>query len=82
MIDINKDIKEKFVEMCSMIFVNSNGKFTFPIDNIRYDKDWEDFISHKDWSTLENKMNNLIKLINKDKSIIELDVEEQIWEMI
>lgn len=82
MINSELDIKLKFVEMCKLIFINGKGHFVFPFDNLIHDKDYSDFLNHSDWSILESKMENLITLINKDHSILELDVEDEIWEMI
>lgn len=82
MISPELDIKEKFVEMCKLIFINSKGEFVFPFDNLFYDLDYQDFLSHEDWKILESKMRNLILLINKDHSILDLDVEDQIWDLI
>lgn len=78
--DIN--IKEKFSKMCELIFINSSGKFVFPFENLEYDIDWMEFTSHADYNILKSKMNNLIKLTNEDLSILNLDVEEEIWEMV
>jgi hypothetical protein len=82
MINSDLDIKDKFVEMCKMILINSDGKFFFPTDNLIYDKDYSDFINHLDWSVLDSKMTNLISKLNQDFSILEKDVETEIWEMI
>lgn len=82
MINSKLDIKLKFVEMCKLIFINGKGEFVFPIDNLIHDKDYSDFINHADWSILESKMKNLIELINRDHSILELDVEDEIWNLI
>jgi hypothetical protein len=82
MINSELDIKEKFVEMCKLIFINGKGEFVFPIDNLIHDCDYSEFLNHSDWKVLEVKMNNLISLINKDNSILEKDVESEIWEMI
>lgn len=82
MINSELDIKLKFVEMCKLIFINGKGDFVFPIDNLIHDKDYSDFLNHSDWDILESKMGNLITLINKDHSILDLDVEDEIWEMI
>jgi hypothetical protein len=82
MINSELDIKLKFVEMCKLIFINGQGYFVFPVDNLIHDKDYSDFLNHSDWTILESKMGNLITLINKDHSILELDVEDEIWEMI
>lgn len=82
MINSELDIKLKFVEMCKLIFINGKGDFVFPIDNLIHDKDYSDFLNHSDWTILESKMRNLITLINKDHSILDLDVEDEIWEMV
>ena len=82
MINSDLNIKDKFVEMCKMIFINADGKFVFPIDNLIYDEDYSDFMNHSDWSVLESKMTNLISKVNEDSSILEKDVETEIWEMI
>jgi len=82
MINSDLDIKDKFVEMCKMIFINTDGKFVFPIDNLIHDEDYSDFMNHSDWSVLESKMSNLISKVNQDSSILEKDVETEIWEMI
>lgn len=82
MINSDLNIKDKFVEMCKMIFINADGKFVFPIDNLIHDEDYSDFMNHSDWSILESKMTNLISKVNEDSSILEKDVETEIWEMI
>lgn len=82
MINSGLGIKEKFAEMCKLIFINGKGQFVFPIDNLIHDCDYSEFLSHSDWTILESKMNNLISLVNKDHSILQKDVENEIWEMI
>lgn len=82
MINNEIDIKDKFAELCSMIFINSEGKFIFPVDNLIYDGDWSDFLNHKDWIILDSKMSNLINLLNQDHSILEKDVQDEIWDMV
>ncbi len=82
MIKEDLDIKQKFVHLCSMIFINSRGEFVFPIENLQYDGDWSDFLMSSDWSILDKKMSNLIIKLNEDNSILNLDVETEIWEMI
>lgn len=82
MISSDLDIKEKFVEMCKLIFINGSGKFVFPTENLIYDKDYSEFLEHSDWKILESKMDNLICIMNKDYSILEKDVETEIWDSI
>lgn len=82
MINSDLEIKDKFVEMCKMIFINADGNFVFPTDNLLYDEDYSDFINHPDWSTLESKMTNLINRINEDSSILNQDIETEIWQIV
>jgi hypothetical protein len=82
MINSELDIKLKFVEMCKLIFINGTGEFVFPIDNLLYDQDYSEFLNHSDWSVLETKMSNLITLMNEDHSILQKDVESEIWNLI
>ena len=82
MINSDLDIKDKFVEMCKLIFINGDGKFVFPIDNLLHDEDYSDFVNHGDWSILESKMKNLISKINNDQTILNKDIETEIWEII
>ena len=82
MINSDLEIKDKFVEMCKMIFMGAEGDFIFPIDNLLHDEDYIEFINHSDWSILESKMTNLINRINEDPSILGLDIETEIWQII
>lgn len=82
MINEQLEIKQKFVEMCKLIFVNSKGEFVFPIENLIHDKDWSKFLYHKDWTILDRKMSNLITKINEDNSVLNLDIETEIWEIV
>ena len=76
------DIKAKFSEMCNLLFVNSKGNFCFPFDNLIHDEEWDTFVENADYKILESKMINLLDLINSDNSILEMDLETEIWEMI
>jgi len=76
------EIKDKFIEMCKLIFVNSKGDFCFPYENLQHDDDWSQFINDSDYPILESKMKNLINLVNSDNSVLEKDVETEIWEMV
>jgi hypothetical protein len=79
--DMTSDIKQNFTEMCKMIFVGSNG-FSFPFESIEHDPNFESLVESKEYSLLKEKMTNLLKLVNSDSSILDKDVETEIWEMI
>ena len=74
-------LKESFVKLCSQIFVTGNG-FQFPFDSIRHNDDFSGVYSSKEWSILENKMTNLLKLINSDNSLIDKDIETELWNLV
>ena len=76
------DIKVKFTEMCKLLFINSKGDFCFPFDNLIHDEEWTPFVENIDYKILEHKMTNLLVLVNSDNSILEMDLETEIWEMI
>ncbi len=82
MINNNIDIKEKYVEMCKLIFINKDGVFKFPFEDLQLDNDWNSFTKHQDYTILETKMNNLLNLVNQNPQILNLDVETEIWEMV
>ncbi len=68
-------IKDKFVEMCQMISGDS-GEYVFWWD-------YMDIYEHEDYVILKSKMENLIKLLNEnDTLLLNKDIETEIWEMI
>lgn len=69
-----RTIKDKFVEMCYLIS-SDNGEYGF----------WWDYMDSKDidYKILNEKMKNLIKLLNDDdKFLLDKDIENEIWEII
>lgn len=74
-------LKENFVKMCKLIEVTSNG-LEFPDDVAEFSKDFQDVFESSEYPFLRKKMENLINLINKDASLIEKDIEEELWYMI
>ena len=79
--NMTNDIKQNFSEMCKMIFIGSNG-FSFPFESIEHDPTFDNLLENKEYSLLKEKMTNLLVLINSDNSILEMDLEKEIWEMI
>ena len=74
-------IKQQFTELCKMIFIGSNG-FQFPFDDVDHDDDLIKIRESVDYPVLKSKMENLIILINKDNSLINKDVETELWDLI
>jgi hypothetical protein len=74
-------IKQQFTQLCQMIYINSNG-FQFPFDDIDHDDDLIQIRESIDYPVLKSKMENLIILINKDNSLLNKDVETELWDLI
>ena len=74
-------LKENFVRMCKLIEVTSNG-LQFPDDIAELDTDFQDVYESSDYPMLRGKMDNLIKLINSDMSLVDKDIEDELWYMI
>ena len=74
-------IKQQFTELCKMIFIGSNG-FQFTFDDVDHDDDLIQIRESVDYPVLKSKMENLIILINKDNSLINKDVETELWDLI
>ncbi len=81
MISENLDTKQKFVEMCKLCY-EWNGEICFPFDTITHSNEWVSFKTHPDYNMLSEKMTNLMTLLNSDRSLAELDIEEELWHMI
>ena len=73
-----KNMIDKFVNMCELISVNSKGQFFF--DSV--DVEFTDVYNDTDYPVLKEKMDKLIGLINEDNSLIEKDVQDELWLML
>ena len=73
--------KENFFKLCKLIFVGKNG-YDFPFDAISHYEDYQDNYKSEEYTLLEEKMKNLINLVNSDNSLTEKDIEEELWYMI
>lgn len=75
------EIKQQFAQLCSMIYISSDG-FRFPFEDLEHDDDLSSIRESSNFSILKSKMQNLINLINKDNSLINKDVETELWDLI
>lgn len=74
-----KNMIDKFAGMCELINFNSNnGQFFF--DSV--DVEFTDIYTDKDYPVLKEKMDRLINLINEDNSLIEKDLQDELWLML
>lgn len=73
-----KNMIDKFVDMCDLISVDSKGQFFF--DSV--DVEFTDIYTDVDYPLLVEKMTKLINLINEDNSLIEKDVQDELWFML
>jgi hypothetical protein len=73
-----KNMIDKFVDMCDLISVDSKGQFFFDSVDVEFTEVYTDV----DYPVLVEKMTKLITLINEDKSLIEKDVQDELWFML
>jgi hypothetical protein len=73
-----KNMIDKFVNMCELISVNSKGQFFFDSVDVEFTEVYND----TDYPVLKEKMDKLIGLINEDNSLIEKDVQDELWLML
>lgn len=74
-------IKKEFIQLCSMIYISSDG-FKFPFEDIEHDDEFSSIRESPDYPTIKSKMKNLITLINKDYSFLDMDIENDLWNLI
>lgn len=75
------ELKDKFVKMCSLIEMNSDGEYIFFFDDVKY-RDYE-LSQYKHFNILKQKMKKLILLLNEDSiSLMNKDIETEIWKII
>ena len=75
------DIKQKFEKMCELAYIGKNG-ISFPYDDLVYDQDLSFWLEDKDYPFLKEKMDNLIKLVNSDHSLVDMDISDELWDLI
>lgn len=75
------DIKQKFERMCDLILVEKNI-LSFPYDDLVDNDDFIYWSEDEDYPVLKEKMDNLIKLVNSDYSLVDLDISDELWDMI
>ena len=73
-----KNMIDKFVDMCELISVDSKGQFFFDSVDVEFTEVYND----TDYPVLKEKMDKLIGLINEDNSLIEKDVQDELWLML
>ena len=75
-----KELKEKFVEMFKFVVPSGKG-FICLYENIEYDDD-NKLSEDTDYPFLKKKMKRVLRLINSDLSLLDKDLETEIWDMV
>jgi hypothetical protein len=79
---INEEkIKADFVKMCGLLEITSSG-LMFPDEMIEIDSEFTEISESSHYEILRKKMDNLIKLVNSDNSLINKDIEKELWYLI
>lgn len=81
MIIAEENLKVMFVEMCKHIVIDSEGIICL-YENIELDNDFEYIVTNENYPLLKKKMQNLLEIVNKDYSLIEKDIETELWDLI
>ena len=72
------ELKVKFVEMCKFVEVSSD-KITCIFEDI---EEYSDLANDPDYPILKEKMTKILDLVNSDKSLLNKDLENEIWYMV
>jgi len=80
---LEKALIEKFIKLCELLFVSYDHNLYFPFDEIEYALDYSYIDNDKDYqNVLKKKMENMLNLINKERHLIDADIETVIWNRI
>ena len=71
-------MKEKFVTMCSELDMYENRMF-FDFDEF---ESINEISQSSDYPELKTKMEKMVSLINSDPSLLEKDIEDELWYMV
>lgn len=74
-------LKEMFREMCGFI-VPYHGKLIYLYEEMDYDTEYDWITRSEHYEILKIKMKNLLKLVNKDLSLMKSDLELELWDKI
>jgi hypothetical protein len=67
--------------MCGLLEITSSG-LMFPDEMIEIDSEFSEISESSHYEILRKKMDNLIKLVNSDSSLINKDIEKELWYLI
>lgn len=73
--------KEKFVYLCSLIYLSRDG-FRFPYEQLDHDPELCFIRNVNEYKLIVSKMSNFIDLINTDFRNISKDIEAEIYDSI
>lgn len=68
--------QELFVIICANALVIENGKVVFNQNLLLENNETKSLVK---FTTLINKTNKLVKMVNKDMSLLERDIESDLW---
>lgn len=77
----DKELKQKFVEMFKFVVPSGKG-FICLFEDIEYDTKNLSISNDPSYPFLKEKMIKTLKLVNSDLSLIEKDIETEIWNLV
>jgi hypothetical protein len=80
--DENK-VKQMVVEIMSSDYVDIiSGKGLIFNNNIIYDINFSHITNDEEYPVIEQKINSLVNLINENPSLVDKDLEDELWFMV
>lgn len=81
MIMEDSKLKEMFVKMCSLSYFDGDVMY-FPAEDVEFIADMREIRENENYSILLEKMETLMNMINDNPTLIEKDIETELWYMI
>jgi hypothetical protein len=80
--DENK-AKQMVIEIMSSDYVDIiSGKGLIFNNNIIYDTNFSHITNDEEYPVIEQKINSLVNLINENPSLVDKDLEDELWFMV
>ena len=78
---MKSELQNNFKTLCQEIYFYDNV-FSFPFESVYHNSEFESIVNDSNYHVIVDKMSNLITILNQDHSILNKDLESEIWDMI
>jgi len=77
----NQKLKNMFVKMCSLSYFDGDMLY-FPATDVDHLTHMKEIRENENYPFLLEKMDNLMILLNENPTLIDKDIEDELWYMI